>query len=243
MVECTVSPVPQLQVPFGPLKPSRYQAYKKQLPSPARRARVSPPSELQPKLAQERDPNEESQKHEATAPEELLDPKGMLSIVGDIPSHTRLCYCLSSHLDGASTFSNSPCISFSIFTNNGPSELSSTPNGQAVNEPEAPQPDAPQVEEMPGAGSEAAQQSPLSKPLDVPLSLDTGYVLSKKPEVGSVRGAGQGKVRGPNGRYLPSNDVPAATKKTKKANKPKKGGRKPGFKAAEKSKKNGCPLS
>jgi len=68
-------------------------------------------------------------------------------------------------------------------------------------------------------------------------------MVSKEPEVGSVRGAGQGKVRGPNGRYLPSNDVPAATKKTTKAKKPKKGGRKPGSKAAEKSKKTGCPLS
>lgn len=49
-----------------------------------------------------------------------------------------------------------------------------------------------------------------------------------------MRDAGSGKVRGPNGRYLPINDGLPAIKKAKK---PKKGGRKPGLKATEKSKK------
>jgi len=111
-----------------------------------------------------------------------------------------------------------------------------------MNESETPQLDAPQVEETPSAESEAGQQSPLSKPPNVSLTLDTSIVLSKEPQVDPVRDAGQGKVRGPNGRYLPSNDVPAAAKKTTKAKRPKKGGRKPGVKAGEKSKKNGCPL-
>ncbi|CAE7195708.1 hypothetical protein CFE70_007634 [Pyrenophora teres f. teres 0-1] len=187
------SPVPQLQVPFGTAKPSRFQTHKSQFPSPARRTRVSSSSALQPKPTQVPEPDQKFQQQEIASPQELPNQAG----------------------------------------------ISSEPSGQAMNQPEAlqaedSQPNAPRVEETPDADSVVGRESPLSSPPIVFEPHDSGVVLGKEQEADTVRDAGHGKVRGPDGRYLPSNEVLPVTKKVVKTKKPKKGGRKPGLKTAEK---------
>ncbi|KAI2485022.1 hypothetical protein Ptr902_03962 [Pyrenophora tritici-repentis] len=185
------SPVPQLQVPFGTARPSRFQARKSQFPGPARRSRLAS-SDLPPKPTQLPEPNQKSQQQEVITPQEL-------------PNQT---------------------------------DISSEPSGQAMKQPEAvqaeaTQSDAPRVEATPGADSVIGKESPLSSPPIGSQSRDSSAMLSQEQEADTVRDTSHGKVRGPNGRYLPSNEVSPATKKVAKPKKPKKGGHKPGLKPAK----------
>ncbi|CAN9353627.1 unnamed protein product [Alternaria sp. RS040] len=97
-------------------------------------------------------------------------------------------------------------------------------DGQAKLRSESLRPDVPQTEE---AFDQDMPQDELGASLSAPVggamlrhsdSKPTGDLEPEAP----VRDAGAGKVRGPNGRYMPRDGVPPGSKKTKK---PKKGGK------------------
>ncbi|KAG9195539.1 hypothetical protein G6011_00660 [Alternaria panax] len=101
-------------------------------------------------------------------------------------------------------------------------DLFSESDGQAKPQSKSPRSDEPQIE---GASDQYMSQIELGASLSAPVGSTVSRRSSSKP-IGDpeaealVRDAGAGKVRGPNGRYLPKDDTALGMKKIKK---PKKG--------------------
>jgi hypothetical protein len=100
-------------------------------------------------------------------------------------------------------------------------DLSSESDGQAMSQSEPPQSDVPKIEEAYGQDlSHDGVGTPPSTPAGDTLSFRSGSNTSDKSGVGqTVRDAGAGKIRGPNGRYLPREEDELEPNNAKKLNK------------------------
>jgi hypothetical protein len=82
---------------------------------------------------------------------------------------------------------------------------------------EAPRPDAPSSAHS--AEPELSQHSPgasISKPVGGVTSRKFSSELSEEPSLDGVRDASEGKARGPSGRYLPKEDPPVLSPRSRK---------------------------
>ncbi|KAI4693884.1 uncharacterized protein J4E84_002460 [Alternaria hordeiaustralica] len=171
---------PELQVPFGTPKPSRYQPYVQTYPRPTQQTPVPLPSNVTSKSSGE--PSFESQ---------------------TVPSHR-------SQNSAASSQSNQQ-----------ETHLASKSDSHAMSQTEPPPSGLPKTEEALGQTSPNDKSGAfLSNPIGGTVSRNISSNPSEDLQAESeVRDAGAGKVRGPNGRYLPKDDVEPETKKAKKPKK------------------------
>ncbi|KAI4946499.1 hypothetical protein J4E91_007187 [Alternaria rosae] len=175
-----VSAGPEIQVPFGTTKPSRYQPYVQTYPHLTRQT----PVPLSPNVPS-KSSGERSSENQFAPPEQ---PQLSTASSQSIPQHT---------------------------------DVSSESDGQAMSQSEQPASVLPQsVEALGQTLSNDKGDAPPSRPVGGTMSRRTSSNVSGDLQAEpAVRDAGAGKVRGPNGRYLPKDDIEPDTKKAKKSKK------------------------
>ncbi|KAF1831990.1 hypothetical protein BDW02DRAFT_632389 [Decorospora gaudefroyi] len=185
---------PQLQVPFSSHKPSRYQAHKQEFPRSVRQT----PAPLPPNLPPKPENGPDSGKQPMPMEQLVLKPSQTPAIAPELPKHT------------------------DFFSESAPQTMSLSEPPQSEHSSQSKAASRLLVLGTEPEVSQGVDGVVVPRSVDDAVSRGSSSGSSAEHDAKPVRDAGGGKVRGPNGRYLPKDnakDNPSpGPKKTKKWN-------------------------